>query len=265
MTRGEVYPLRVFRTLGEVERFVSTVKRPSGASSGSEDSGARFSGTESLQEALHLLSAGWPDGAVKLTDALKALPDDRQPVRKTVQGLYGNSVNVGRLLNGSPYPMDRKVNVPRAIPVVRLRINLACSGGNSVEDFRRKAIMILRAVCALEHSGTAVEISTGYSASGSHGERCGWYVTCKQASERFDASRLAFALSHPSMLRRIGFAVMERVEGIDWSDAFSGYGYPTGSEECRKAWGDDHGSVRWISWSDVNSDEDARRMVTGSK
>jgi len=105
---------------------------------------------------------------------------------------------------------------------VRLVVGRVASALYSAKEFMNYGVAVLSYVEGLEAAGFRVEIEANMSCIMDGGIKVDCRVTLKQAQEAIEMDKLAYALAHPTFLRRICFRVWESIPEID---AILGYGY----------------------------------------
>ncbi len=174
------------------------------------DLGVGFAGAVSLAQ------HGWPEGAAKvaeLADAIYAdlrlrMDDDLQPVADVA----GGAVNIGDYLAGAPDCMVAMELQPVPRPEVRIAVSIGFSGSITADLILTRGAAILALAQALIRSGLRVTLvgeSRSLSTRGAK-VRSDMFIDLIRPGESADVDALAFALVHPAMLRRLGFAVIER-------------------------------------------------------
>lgn len=168
-----------------------------------------FSGTKSMSDAIHLAAGNWTQGRdliEKVTNAVKLEhPVRKQPVKYNIVGVIPN---VARAISGNPMNM-KEADPMRSKRRVTLTLVSDMSANWSVkaERFVIRAAVLAALLDAIETIGFAVElICTAHSTSyGTHGEVT-TAIRVKESHQPLDLARVAFALGHPSMFRRMVFA-----------------------------------------------------------
>lgn len=203
-----------FETVGD---FVRAAARRGGPKKVSHTVGdAPFYGTTSFDEAQRLATAGWPEGVKRLTELRGGLS---RVVGATIAArsktlrfdVVGDYVDVGRFLTGEPeccgqYRDDADATCQSR--VVKLVANVSAIGSVQSESIFSAGAAIFAAVDILESLGKRVELWLG-SGSERHGDRkrLQVLVKLKEASQPFDADRVAFWLCSNASLRRMFFSV----------------------------------------------------------
>jgi hypothetical protein len=186
----------------------------------------------------------------------------------TVEPVYdvsGHWPDVGRFVTGQP---DCMVDLgeeekPVAGKVLKVVVAGAAAAGVPADDITRRGAAVAALVDVLERCGRRCEVEwhqcvTSRGAMRSYSLRVG----VKGAAEPVDAERLAFALLHPAMLRRIAFGVAER-ESMETRASLGfrtggPYGYPADVPhgergdvylpvvDASSTWKTDEGVSRWL-------------------
>ena len=171
------------------------------------------------KEALRLARQGWPEGREALLEATgqanRAWDYTGQQIEMDVAGA---APDIPTYLTNDPECMYG-IEEEAPEPVVRIAYSIGSAWHVTGEALRNLGSGILSAAQGLEMAGYSVEIT-------------GWIVTAldnnldtepevyalecpiKEAGGLIDYDRAAFALTHPAMARRIGFAWRERTDPL---------------------------------------------------
>lgn len=223
---------RTFHSLAEYVDFGSA--KPAGRAQSRETNPdtARFTGSASFPAAKEL-AHGWHEGAARVKRASATVkPKGRAARREVILREVGpGSLSMGNYLSGHPQPYVVQRDSASARngkgKIIKLIVNLTASSGIATEVIERRGGAIVSLVTALESAGRRVEIVgiLAINAFGSMKDTLTHRVTLKESFQKLNLPTLAFALAHPSMLRRIGFAGMEQ-ESAEVRDALGiGYSY----------------------------------------
>lgn len=187
-----------------------------------------FTGTNNLQEALRLLKEGWDSGAEKLTEDLKVanLSTHKREVKKAVYDIVGFQASVPRYLQGVPTSMINKRNVQQKAKIITLIKSCSYSAKVGQDMIFADSVRFLRVVQTLESQGYRVNIYSAFHAE-CEDESIFVQTKIKSANERLNISKMAFALAHPSFLRRILLRYIETEENIKNRNWTRGYGQPS--------------------------------------
>ena len=229
-----------FQSWGEFLEFATESKPVSDLrkSRDTGDSRREFTGTYSFEETLNLAINGWPDGearAKRLSDAIFSKVASLVEREEMVHDVVGGSIDIGAYLNNYPECWTRQEshivdgNAPK---IFRIVYNNSASAGVSADVLSAKGAAIAALVRALEFAGHRAEvwsIAICVKDFGDFGRDSGpplheTRVQVKAADQDLDFGRLVFALAHPSMLRRLGFACLEADSVIH--TVGSSYGLP---------------------------------------
>lgn len=221
-----------------------------------------FTGTKDFAEAFSLAREGWIEG-VKLIQKLVApyitATGERIITQDYYYDVYGDTFDVARVIEGEPecwIAPEEKIIESRG-RVVKLTFNGTVSAGISMEVIKAKGATICALVRLLELGGLSVELVLQQCCSPQYGYESNQAldeIRLKAPGGVIDEGKLAFALIHPSSLRRIYFAVQDGWP-IELHKKFgigSGYGWPS-FQVPEEFHGDIHiegsalGDPRWIS------------------
>lgn len=193
-------------------------------SSNKKDS--KFSGTESLEEAIHLLKYGDPKLLKQIQKAATTTTKQAQTQRRSGMELFksylGFMPNVGAVLTGDPVNMyNVRQTLTKSTKVVNIIYDISTPYSTSAEKIQAAATKLFKYIYDIEMKGYRVNLYSCVLSSfnKSNGLFC---LKIKSSNEHFDALRTAFPLCHPSFLRRIFFALVERSK-IPAKDCY-GYG-----------------------------------------
>lgn len=218
-----------FESIHEAVEFLKNTRRTSFYQSyhPSDEKGAdraKFTGTESFDEAMELLLHGWNQGAETLNKRLTTANKNADSIQmaRTVYDVAGYQACVPRYLQGIPTNMINRRVVMQKQKTVNVVRDIGYNAGVSSKTMLERGLETLNVVNALEKRGI----------------RCNLYVSCvlregsgkapvniqvrvKSSSQRMNIKQIAFPLAHPSFFRRIVFGLIER---LDETRKF-GYGY----------------------------------------
>lgn len=202
--------------------FVAEASRPCVVPHGGYDapvsddrspSTTRWARSASLDEALRLAKSGWPEGlrkVRKVKDDLDRSIGELVGIEASYQ-VAGDEVDVGVTLSGEPENMIEYALVNVDKPVVRFVVGLAASASVKPEEYYNRGAAVCAVIDHLESEGIRcevvlkIDVISGYAITNNFHE----VVELKRASEPLDIDKLAFALAHPSTLRRLYFRIAE--------------------------------------------------------
>lgn len=225
-----------FNSIAEVVNYIDTVERTSYYKHyhKSDDNNYNFCGTHSMEEARELLLHGWDDGAKQLKDKLdvKVNVNNIGYRNKTFYDVAGFQCSVPRYLQGIPTNMINNKRVVKKQKVVNITKDFGYSGITSKETMMYESIKFLQAVEKLERQGVRCNVFVSFvSRNPSTNGYIDIRIKVKESSQRMNLKQLAFPLAHPSMFRRITFALIERIE--DCQNFGAGYGFCTNWEDVK--------------------------------
>ena len=181
-----------------------------------------FTETESFEEAKDLLLHGWEHGTREIKGRVEAKETGVNMKQKTVYDIAGYQCSVPRYLQGIPTNMINKKSVAQKNKVIT--INKACcyTARTPAETIITESVKVLQLVNRLEKQGYRVNLNVIFGSMKRN--TVVTKVRIKTASQKLNIKQTAFPLVHPSMLRRIIFAVLERSEECSYSGFEHGYG-----------------------------------------
>lgn len=194
-----------------------------------------FTGSKSFEEAEQLLVNGWESKAQELNKKLKAVEKSMAPVMKQKQviGVAGYQPVVPLFLMGVPAAMVSKKMVPTKSKIITVVKSVSYTGMTPAYKWTEEGVKALAIVRSLEANGYRCNIDiirAGWSMEGSQGISC--RVRVKKANERLNVSKMAFALCHPSMQRRLFFRFTETYDRVT-SGFKPGYGVTMNPSEIK--------------------------------
>jgi hypothetical protein len=216
-----------FNSLAEAARFAEA--NPNKQSS-AKQTDTEWSGTATLDEAVNLAVDGWhavrPE-VQRLFDSLESQIATAMDEQFTVRYDYsGDMVDMGRYVAGDPECMVDYVTEPqeRMGKVVRLMVAGIASAYVKPEQIRARGVAVCALIDVLHKLGVGIELWTEQCYHHPAGEQDAYSMLVKlhDSADMMDIDDIMFAIAHPSMLRRIGFAGVEQME---WSSAYIRNGY----------------------------------------
>jgi hypothetical protein len=154
-----------------------------------------------------------------MTEYMAVVAPTPEPFASVIYDVGGAVPAVPIFCAGDPSCMMDWTNAEIATnPIVRLDY---CNGG--IHDRKAEALMlrgaaVLSLADSLERRGYSTEIRVVAETNGR--DRAGAVtlatsIVLKRAGEYFDVDRLAFALAHPSVHRRLRFALIEQIAELE--------------------------------------------------
>jgi hypothetical protein len=179
-----------------------------------------FTQTESLGESMELLRYGWQEGAQAARELLATIDLNEiteQFPQRFAQTIYydtsGQEPDLSRFLANDP---DNMVNVvpnrEKIGSIANILINLSQHAMVGADRMRRRGVVVLGLVEALGRLGYSADVQ-GYEVStpSRHNTESVYEmrIPLLSAGTYPNTDTVAFAISHPSFLRRIMFALEE--------------------------------------------------------
>jgi hypothetical protein len=173
----------------------------------------KFTGTDNLDEALDLAKFGWEEGLKKCEHILASIEPRLFSCLKKREVEYhyaGGVPDVGVFLANDPecFLGNTFVEDKGKGKMTRIVCNVFASAFYSKEQLITRGVCVLAVVDALEKQGRSCEIVVMETVQ-SHGGIWEIEVPIKKAGQVAEMERIAFALAHPSFLRRLCFAAQD--------------------------------------------------------
>lgn len=187
--------------------------------------GEEFTGTKTWDEAVGLALYGWKEGLellhgeyVELSEHL--MKENEQTAYRW--DLTGLALDIPTMLTGNP---EHWLN---AVPItarkgIRIEVNISTSGATNQGAIIKRGAAICALIDSLQEHGYIVELSLidiGLNVMHSNDG----YVSIEIGQTPLDMDQVAFAIAHPSSLRRLAFASHEFLFN---TDDCGGYGCPS--------------------------------------
>lgn len=207
-------PLSAWRANGQDGEFVSLCRSMGGMRD--------WYGTPDFPTAAKLAREGWPEGREKLARAaFEASRVTRLQLPPAARlDVAGAFPHVALAVAGEPECMwsmgeDRTAQQP----VVDIWISSFLSAGTDANAYVNRGAALVAAIDAIENAGRRVALTTVQWTGPtdrikSSPNRMLSSVELKHPDQPVDIDGLAFSLAHPSMTRRIMFAIYERCPGL---------------------------------------------------
>lgn len=247
-----------FNSIADVVNYIDTTERTLFYQKHhvSDDNNYWFRGTNTMEEARELLFHGWDGGAKLLKSRLDAKVNvsDNGYRNKTFYDIAGFQCSVPRYLQGIPTNMVNSKRVVQKQKVVNITKDFGYNGGTTRETMMNESVKFLQAVDKLEKQGVRCNVFVSFV---SRKPRGNGYVDIrmkvKDSSQRMNIKQLAFPLAHPSMFRRITFALIERLE--DCKHFGDGYGWCTRWEDVKHLYKGEYYVPRNVSEQEITNIE----------
>lgn len=245
-TPGEAHALVLFDSLTDTVRSGQQGSNSDSRRTSRQDANGGWFGTETFADACELAFNGWSEGTQRISNLAERI-SERVSRRVVAHGMdlweEGGEVDVAAYLDGERACMWTWTEQDNKRPIVHVTVNVAASSHVTADEYTVAGAVAAALVDALESAGRRVEL-TVYCAiqMGSDPGRVVFGTQLKRAEEPTDLGAIAYALAHPSMLRRTLFSVMERTPA-KWRnhfDFYSGRGYGRPGDVPDELHGDVH-------------------------
>ena len=178
---------------------------------GSDEGRRDFKRCGSWEEMQEVVRAGWPEGAHRISELVAEASPMVSEIKSRIEQIQfdcaGTWLDVGRAVAGDPecFGAISQMEVSSVnSQIVRLDVNLACSGAFSTEQFFLRGAAACVYADVVESIGKRCEIWACLCHS-SGGRFVMARVLVKAAHEPLDMERVAAVLAHAGFYRRCGF------------------------------------------------------------
>ena len=173
------------------------------------------------------LRSGWPEGRKLLYDSLIAVIPRSSIIPNQMFEVGGAYPNVAIFSTGDPACMvEFQPNLKTTNPVVKIEFSVNKPQDISAVTTTYYGAAVLSIATQLEARGISTELilsSEPRELRSSNPKRIRVAVVYKNAGENLDLDRAAFALLHPTVLRRFMFAIYEQHPDLE-QGFYPGYG-----------------------------------------
>ncbi len=232
---GMTHRHRHFDTIRDLVNFIDTTptndlfKTRSLASRRVEYGDNSWSGTECFDSAIDLLYKGWNPGAIDLAKQVKvSAAQSRIQTTKPSYSTVGYQASVPRYLQGIPTNMVTRTTTAQKQKIITVYKSLSYNSRTQPEHIKKEGVKALQIIQALEGKGYRVKLNMYWLSHNHTTDAFIFSLTVKRPEERLSLLKMAFPLIHPAMLRRIGFAVMEKDPNLKSNYFTQAYGRSDG-------------------------------------
>ena len=229
---------KIFEVFGNISDLVDYIQDDSNKKSGRDNSSITndygFTGTHSYEEAVEKLKYGDEELYREIVKEQRKLKVDKilgniVKKKKSFNDIVGYQANVPLYLNGVPTNMinDEKLNTDGKI--LNIFLSISVSAWYNANDIKKVGVVYASIIDILEKLGYRINLYAG-NVSSCGSEYIYYLVKVKTDREPLNIKKLSFVMAHPSMLRRIGFRIIEYAPTeTDFTD--NGYGRPVKEDE----------------------------------
>lgn len=193
-----------------------------------EYGGKSWFGTETFAEAIDMaLRRGWPEGRELLRESLLAVQARPKVYESLEFEVAGAFPCVPIFCAGSPaFMITDGSSIRSTKPIVRIDYNNWVTARVDIKSMMLRGAAILSLANDLEARGFSTELRIIGNSKAPYGPKVFRYsITYKCAGEPLDLDRAAFAIAHPTSMRRLAFAILEQHGDLE-RDFKSSYGFP---------------------------------------
>lgn len=189
---------------------------------------AKHTLTTSYKEAESLLLHGWDYMSEEVEKRLKLQNTSLQSYSKSVYDVVGYQASVPRYLQGIPTNMIRTKKTPKRVSVITINKTICYNCKVKTDTIIQESVKVLRLIQNLEKQNIKVNLNVVELAQGARNSENITIdkIRIKNSGQRLNTKQTVFPLIHPSMLRRIILALIERKNECNNSAWYNGYGVP---------------------------------------
>lgn len=192
------------------------------------DERTKFTSTKDFPQAIHMaLISGWPEGRKLLSESLALVAPKLEPYKSISYEVAGAYPLVPLFLTGEPgYMINFEHEITNTNPIIKIDYNFSTNVSITAQTIMLRGAAVLSLCNILENRGFSVELRLISNFQGRYENlTLRSNVIYKRAGENLDLDRDAFAIAHPSTLRRLTFALIEQHKELE--QVFGkGYGTP---------------------------------------
>ena len=196
-----------------------------------DDNNSRFTDATSYEQMQKYAREGWPKGmkiAAPLTVGnVSTIGEIIEKFDPYYDRESGGVLDVARFLDGEPecwIKLETVTTAGSGIKHLTIVFNGTASSGISTNVMILKGAAVASLIETLEYAGHRCRVILAYGMSGS-GPGQEVYIGIKEFDQTLDLDRLVTAMAHPSTLRRLMFAYMERMDDVMLQSIGVGRGY----------------------------------------
>lgn len=164
--------------------------------------------TETFEDAEKLMAGGYLEGAKRVQAYMTKTAGNG--VKNTLyNNIIGFAPNVPNYLAGIPTNMLNTKKTKAKKNIIKLFLNAAVAYDIEAEEIEKAAARLFNVIVGIEKGGCKIELWSGYLME-KNTEQINAAICIKTASTPLNVNAAAYAIVHPSFLRRHGFALVER-------------------------------------------------------
>lgn len=185
---------------------------------------SEITGTKSFEQAMEYLKYGWEHKTKEIKRELKESFKTEKVVKtKNIYDVAGFQCSVPRYLQGIPDNMINKKQIKQTEKIITINKDISFSADYKAKQIQKECVKVLQLVNRLEKQGYRIKLNIVLNVKYIRNNRyknISIKVCIKQSSQRLNLKQISFPLCNPSMLRRILFAVCERIEELNFKDFY---------------------------------------------
>lgn len=187
----------------------------------------QWTGTDSFKHAIELAKYGWKEGLANIKTLSAEILKNTETFKDAIKyDVMGDWYDIGRVIEGDPECACEftKIRTSPEGNIIKITLNGTVSAVISPKVIQQRGATIAALIDAFENQGKRTEVYLTLSTLDHGNLNC--LICLKTADEALDLGVMAFALIHPSTLRRLYFKLVES-DPHKYKMAERGYGHPT--------------------------------------
>lgn len=184
----------------------------------------KTTGTKDFEQAMQYLKYGWEHKTKEIKRELEeSFKTENNVKTKNIYDVAGFQCSVPRYLQGIPDNMINRKQIKQTEKIITINKDISFSTNYKAKQIQKECVKVLQLVNRLEKQGYRIKLNIVLNVKYIRDNRyknISIKVCIKQSSQRLNLKQISFPLCNPSMLRRILFAVCERIEELNFKDFY---------------------------------------------
>jgi hypothetical protein len=227
-----------FESWGQLIEFIKTPTVNPVCSQSQSKGMHDWYGTHDFNEAVATMEHGWAEGLDKvkrLSDALVNTVSNLIEIPEIRYEVEGMDFDIASVLRNEPeswYRFENETRENENHKQLKIVYNVSTSSGISKDMMTARGAAVCALIELLEMAGYRLELWVNWTTQAD--DTFNANVLVKSYSQPLDMARVAFAMAHASMLRRIMFNVVEHYPKTHKAIGGMMYGIPCEAEAAHK-------------------------------
>jgi hypothetical protein len=168
-----------------------------------------FTGSNNYDEAIELALHGYPEGVQWIKDGLDQVGAKKGLQLEPVYDLAGDEADLDRYLSGEPENMvTYEYSVRGGVKFLDVYFSYAYACSQDQPEIIKRGVDVLSNIDSLENNNFRIRL-IAYFYSSKKKQPFLHEIIIKDYQEQIELDRMSLVMVHPSMLRRLGFRIVE--------------------------------------------------------